>query len=77
MMKSREEYLEFCKAEAMEEIGRGNLLDGLTGFLCDLEKHPDTKLPPGSVLTRLGLWTAIRATEGDRDAVVRYIKGFN
>lgn len=59
----------------MDLVNRGQLLDAVTSMMSDMDKHPETKLKPA--LTRLGLFTAMRATKGDRDAVERFIKGFN
>lgn len=76
-MRTREEHLTECKRRAMEYVEHGQLLDAVTSMMSDLDKHPETKVASGSVLTMLGLLAAMDAQNGHRDAVVRYIKGFN
>lgn len=76
-MRTRAEHLQFCKDRAMEYVNRGDLLEAVTSMMSDLEKHPDTASTPGGVLGMLGIMAAQQAQSGDREAVVRYIKGFN
>lgn len=72
---TRQEHLQWCKNRAMEYVNRGNLLEGVTSMMSDLEKYPETKSK--GVLAALGLLAAQQAQAGDREAVVRYINGFN
>lgn len=74
---TREEHMQWCKDRAMEYVRRGDLLEGVTSMMSDMEKHPETKLAPGSILQQLGMMTAMDAQRGDRAAVERYILGFN
>ena len=73
---TRQEHLEWCKKRAMEYVERGELLNGVTSMMSDLDKHPETK-DMGGVLGMLGLLAAQQAQSGDRDGVIRYIRGFN
>ena len=74
-MRTRDEHLQWCKDRAMEYVKRGELLEGVTSMMSDMDQHPETKLPP--VLSQLGLLAAVDAQKGDRRAVERYILGFN
>ena len=75
-MSTRQEHLDFCKQRAMEYVERNDLLNAVTSMMSDLTKHPETK-SVGDALSGLGLLAAMQAQQGDRDAVIRYIKGFN
>jgi hypothetical protein len=75
-MRTRAQHLEFCKQRALEYVERGELLNAVTSMMSDLKKHPDTE-DTGTALSMLGLMAAQQAQAGDREAVVRYIKGFN
>lgn len=74
-MEARGEYLQWCKDRAMEYVNRGELLEGVTSMMSDMEKRDDTKLGPA--LSGLGIHAAMAATQGNRDMVERYILGFN
>jgi hypothetical protein len=74
-METRAEYLQWCKDRAMEHVKRGELLEGVTSMMSDMEKHPETKLGPA--LSALGIHAAMQAQQGNRDMVERYILGFN
>lgn len=74
-METREQYVQWCKDRAMECVKRGDLLDGVTSMMSDMDKRDDTKLK--GMLSALGIHAAIAATNGDRDAVERFILGFN
>ena len=75
-MRSREEHIQFCKARAMEYVEHGELLNAVTSMMSDLEKHEETR-STGKALSALGLLAAMQAQQGDRQAVERYILGFN
>ena len=72
---TREEHLQWCKDRAMDYVKRGDLLNGVTSMMSDMDKHPDTKL--GQTLSGLGLLAAMDATKGDKASVERFILGFN
>lgn len=75
---TREEHLQWCKDRAMEYVKRGALLEAVTSMGSDLTKHPETKSSADSpVMAGLFLLACQQAQSGDRDGVVRYIKGFN
>lgn len=75
-MRTRAEHLVFCKQRALEYVASGNLLEAVTSMMSDLTKHPETA-NTGGALDALGLLACQQAQQGDRDAVIRYIKGFN
>ena len=75
-MRTRQEHLQFCKERAMEYVNRGELLEGVTSMMSDINKHPETA-DKGGVLAALGLMACQQAQAGDRAGVVRYIQGFN
>jgi hypothetical protein len=60
----------------MEYVKRGELLNAVTSMMSDLEKHEETK-SASKALAPLGLLAAMQAQQGDRQAVERYILGFN
>lgn len=74
-METREQYLKWCKDRAMACVKRGELLDGVTSMMSDMDKRDDTKM--GQTLTALGLMAAMDATRGDKASVERFILGFN
>lgn len=77
-MTTREEHLQFCKDRAMDYVNQGKLLEAVTSMMSDLTKHPETaKTAAAGPLAMLGLLAMQQAQSGDRDGVVRYIKGFN
>lgn len=73
---TRQEHLDWSKKRAMEYVDQGDLLNGVTSIMSDLSKHPETD-PTRGPLAMLGLLAMQQAQSGDREAVVRYIKGFN
>ena len=74
---TRSEHLEWCKKRAREYVARGELLDAVTSMMSDLSKHPETTNSTTGIMAQLGVFTAVQAQNGDRDAVVRFIEGFN
>lgn len=74
---TREEHLNWCKKRAMEYVDHGELLEAVTSMMSDLTKHPETADSGAGALAALGLLAARQAQDGNRAAVVRYIKGFN
>lgn len=75
---TRDEHLQWCKDRAMEYVRQGQLLDGVTSMMSDLDKHPETAgVAANSALAPLGLLAAMQAQKGDREFVERYILGFN
>ena len=75
-MRTRQEHLQFCKQRAMEYVNSGDLLEAVTSMMSDLTKHPETA-STGTALAALGMMACMQAQQGDRDAVTRYIQGFN
>ena len=76
-MTTRAEHLQSCKDRAMEYVKRGELMEGVTSMMSDLSKHPETRENAAGILAQLGMLAAMDAQRGDRQAVERYILGFN
>lgn len=73
---TRQEHMDWCKKRAMEYVEQGDLLNGVTSMMSDLDKHPETR-DKGGALAMLGLLAMQQAQSGDRESVKRYIEGFN
>lgn len=73
-MMERADHLKWCKERALQYLDDGNLVDAVTSMLSDLDKHPETRLGPGSVLSTLGLHAAMSNDIGEAR---RFITGFN
>lgn len=70
-MRTREEHLEFCKTRALEYVERGQLANAVASMGSDLKNHPETRAAPELIF--LGI---MKASEGDRQGVINWIKGF-
>ena len=71
---TRSEHLEWCKRRAREYLDRRDVKNAVASMLSDLSKHPETALPPGNVLTTLGMMTVM---QNDLDGARRFVEGFN
>lgn len=71
---NREEHLEWCKKRALEYIDRGDIANGITSMMSDLNKHEGTAIKPGGIISALGLNAAI---SNDITEARRFIEGFN
>lgn len=69
---TREEYVQWCKDRAMEYVKRGDLLNGITSMMSDMDKREDTKL--GDTLSALGMMVAMKRDPREAE---RFITGFN
>jgi len=74
---TREQHLAWCKKRALEYVDKGDLANGVTSMISDMDKHDETRFDPKSVLGMLGLLALQQAVQGDRDGVRRFIVGFN
>jgi hypothetical protein len=72
--EGRAEHLRECKRCALEYLDEGDVMNAVTSMLSDLDKHPGTRLGPGSVLVQLGMLTII---DRDEEGARRFIEGFN
>lgn len=70
---SRQEHLEWCKKRAHEYLDKGDIMNGVTSMLTDMQKHPETKLNIPT-LSMLGMLTIQQA---DMPAARRFVDGFN
>lgn len=71
---TREEHLAWCKKRAHEYLDQGDLQNAVASMMSDMQKHPETAFDNGDAMSQLGLFSAM---SGDRQAVKRYIDGFN
>lgn len=71
---TRGEHLAWCKERALEYLDAGDITNAVTSMLSDLDKHPETRMKPGSVLVALGMQAMINQ---DAAAARRFIVGFN
>ncbi len=71
---TRDEHLAWCKKRVLEYLNEGDVANAVTSMMSDLEKHPDTALKKGSILTMLGMQAIM---SGDNDAARRFIVEFN
>lgn len=69
-MTTRQEHLKWCKERAMEYVNAGDIQQGVTSMLSDLNKHPETQ---GSVGVGVMISLAVR----DLDSAKRFVEGFN
>lgn len=72
-MRTREEHLAFCKDRARKYLERDDVTNAITSMFSDLDKHPETKIVPGSILSKLAVAYLI---SGDPEDARRYIEGF-
>jgi hypothetical protein len=70
----RHEHLKWCKQRALAYVDRGDTLGAVTSMASDLLKHPawDRQFVAFMVLS-----ANIDVQAGDRQAVRRWIEGFN
>ena len=73
-MTDRAKHLQWCKDRANAYLDHGQIAEGVTSMLSDLDKHPETALPAGSSLVMLGMM-AIMSNSGYE--AKRFIEGFN
>lgn len=71
---TREDHMKWCKQRANEYLAQGDIANGVTSMLSDLQKHPETALPAGSPLGMLGMM-AIQS--GNISEARRFVDGFN
>jgi hypothetical protein len=71
---TRQEHLAWCKERALAYIERGEIQEGLTSMMSDMDKHPDT------VNLALYQLTVGLMAIGDLSTIEqarRHIEGFN
>lgn len=71
---TRQEHLDWCKQRANEYLERGDIVNAVTSMLSGMDKHEETKLGAGNVLSMLGMQAVM---SGDHHAAKRFIDGFN
>lgn len=70
-MRTREEHLQWAKDRALEYLKAGDLVNAVTSMGSDCDKHPEIGCNPWLLMAG-GMY----ATDGDREAVRRWIEGF-
>lgn len=73
-MTTRAEYLAWCKQRVHEYLERGDIKNGVTSMLSDMQKHEETALPNNSPLAMLGMMAIM---SGDLREAQRFVDGFN
>ena len=68
---TRDEHLSWAKQRAIEYVEAGELANAVASMGSDLEKHPETRFSPA--LVAVGM---LYVTNGDRQALRRWIEGF-
>ena len=76
-MNTRAQHLQWCKDRAMQYVNSGDLVEAVTSMASDLGKHDETRSSTEGAMGALFLMAAMQAQQGDREAVKRYILGFN
>ena len=71
---TREEHLAWCKKRALEYLDKGDVENAIASMMSDMQKHDETKLASGSILSAMGL---VIVMSRDPQAARRYIEGFN
>lgn len=75
-MMTRDEYLAWCKQDALCCVDAGNLQGALTRLMADLAKHHETRGHASTVrLVSLPLWE--RGSLSTPEAMRRHIEGFS
>ena len=68
-----DEHLAGCRRRAFEYVDAGDLAHAISSMASDLKTHPDTDNPAISGLGMIGM---MYVTDGDKDAVQRWIERF-
>ena len=71
---TREKHLEWCKERAREYLDQGDVANGITSMLSDLNQHEETRLDGGSALSSLGMMYVMN---NDMAGARRFVEGFN
>lgn len=67
-------HLQWCKDRAMQYIDRNQVADGITSFMSDMTKHPETEHHPALILMRMMMFTGKLKTSKE---AAKFIQGFN
>lgn len=74
-MRNRDEHLEWCKKRALEYLDHGDVRQGFTSMLSDLNKHPETRNHKGGEIG-VGLMLLPGWIDNERE-VRHWIEGFH
>ena len=70
---NRQEHLQWCKDRANAYLDEGDIQNGITSMLSDMNKHPKTRLNDGGALAMLGVFEMER---NDLASARRFVDGF-
>jgi len=73
-MKTREEHLAWCKQRALEYIDRGDIQNGITSMMSDMNKHEETRAP---ALDQLALMMLMSGNLNSVHEARKFINGYN
>jgi hypothetical protein len=73
-MKTREEHLAWCKQRALEYIDRGEIQEGITSMMSDMNKHEETRAP---ALDKLALMMLMSGQLNSVHEARKFINGYN
>lgn len=74
MEKTREQHLAWCKERALMELNAGDISGAYASMASNLNKHPDTR---GHLGIQLGMMMLMSGSLSSKDAMRRFIDGFN
>lgn len=69
---TRKEHLQWCKDRANRYLNMGDVANGITSMLSDMDKHEETKMP--DALSMLGMMITMK---GDLSEAKKFVDGFN
>lgn len=76
-MRTRAEHIAWCKERAHEYVRQGDLVNAVASMASDMDQHPETASTATGAIATLTVMAGLQAAQGDHEAVIRYIDGFN
>jgi hypothetical protein len=76
-MRTWDEHLEWCKKRAHEYVDRGDLANAVASMGSDITKHPEGPKKDSPTIAVLVLVALLDVTNGDTQAVRRWIDGWH
>lgn len=71
---NRSEHLQWCKDRAMEYINRGDVQQGITSFMSDMDKHNETANHSALQLMAMMMFSGQLSSASEAG---KFIQGFN
>lgn len=72
MAMTRDEHVAWCKKRAREYLDKGDIANGVTSMLSDMDKHPECRV--NQALSMLGMAAIM---QHDLQAAKRFVDGFH